>query len=375
MTEAAFINGATVVRVLLVGGIFLILPLVMRKGLLFGAYVGEEFAEGSRARRLVRRWYLGCLIAMGLSLAVGLGISAAGWPLAGNLTATAILLLAGLALYLRMYYTARALAPPGVARQAARAVAPLEQGEPKGAAFAKLALGICIGAGLATLVYAMVSYPALPDRVPIHFGVSGQPDAWSEKSIVAMMLVPSLNLVLSPFLALLALLTARAKRSVRGGTGGRSAEAQDAFRAAMANILSETALFSCALLTFLSVQMVRVGLSEIPSIGMTIWWIAGAMLLFLFGSLIRILAKYGQGGALIEQGSADAPLTNGLADNAYWVWGVFYVNRDDPSILVEKRFGIGYTINFGNAKAVAIMATFLVLLLALAALGLIEALS
>jgi uncharacterized membrane protein len=180
--------------------------------------------------------------------------------------------------------------------------------------------------------------------------------------------------VICPFIALMALLTARAKRSFRGGSGGRSIEAQNAFRATMANLLSGVALFTCALLTFLSVQMIRVGLSEIRSIGVGIWWIVGAMLVFLFGGLIRIMAAYGQGGALMENGSAEAPLTNGLADNAHWIWGIIYVNKNDPSILVEKRWGIGYTINFGNPKAVAIFGTFLVLTLGVATLGLFAAL-
>jgi uncharacterized membrane protein len=34
--------------------------------------------------------------------------------------------------------------------------------------------------------------------------------------------------------------------------------------------------------------------------------------------------------------------------DACWRWGLFYVNPADPSILIEKRFGIGYTLNFGN---------------------------
>jgi uncharacterized membrane protein len=28
--------------------------------------------------------------------------------------------------------------------------------------------------------------------------------------------------------------------------------------------------------------------------------------------------------------------------------GVFYSNPDDPSLFVPKRYGIGYTLNFGN---------------------------
>ena len=77
--------------------------------------------------------------------------------------------------------------------------------------------------------------------------------------------------------------------------------------------------------------------------------------------------RYGQGGARHE-GSTSAPLTDGLADNRYRWWGVFYVNREDPSILVEHRFGLGYTLNLGNRLAVALLAGFFILVLGLSLL-------
>ena len=373
MSEAAFVNMFTVLRVLVVGGMLLVLPLITRKGLLFGAYVGEELAVGDAARGLVRRWNLGCLMLMGLSLAVGLGISLAGKPLAGNLTATAILLLAALVLYLRMYYAARVLAPPETARQAELAAAPLELVEPRGAALAKLALGVCLLAGIATVVYAAVSYGSIPDRMPIHFGASGEADDWYERSVTFVMLAPSLNLVICPFMALLALLMARAKLSVRGGSGGRSLEAQKAFRAVNARLFSGAALFMSVLLTFISVQMIRIGLSQGHSLLAGLLIISITMVLYMLGGLIWIIVKHGQGGALVEAGSTEAPLTNGLADNTHWVWGVFYVNKNDSSMMVEKRFGIGYAMNYGNPTAVAMIVTFLLLTLGLALIGLIEA--
>ena len=51
MTEAMVANLFTVLRVLLIGGILMVLPLITRKGLLFGAYVGEETAEESDTDR------------------------------------------------------------------------------------------------------------------------------------------------------------------------------------------------------------------------------------------------------------------------------------------------------------------------------------
>lgn len=44
--------------------------------------------------------------------------------------------------------------------------------------------------------------------------------------------------------------------------------------------------------------------------------------------------------------------------------GVFYVNRDDPALFVPKRYGIGYTLNFGNRWSWFVMALILILVLA-----------
>ena len=35
----------------------------------------------------------------------------------------------------------------------------------------------------------------------------------------------------------------------------------------------------------------------------------------------------------------------------YWKLGVFYFNQDDSAVLVEKRFGLGYSLNFARPAA------------------------
>ncbi|MFL8710088.1 DUF5808 domain-containing protein [Clostridioides sp. GD02377] len=35
-------------------------------------------------------------------------------------------------------------------------------------------------------------------------------------------------------------------------------------------------------------------------------------------------------------------------DEKHWIAGIIYNNPNDPSLMVDKRFGIGYTVNFGN---------------------------
>ncbi len=39
--------------------------------------------------------------------------------------------------------------------------------------------------------------------------------------------------------------------------------------------------------------------------------------------------------------------------------GSFYVNREDPELFVPKRYGIGYTLNFGNRWSWAVLALIL----------------
>ena len=42
-------------------------------------------------------------------------------------------------------------------------------------------------------------------------------------------------------------------------------------------------------------------------------------------------------------------------DDRHWTWGLLYFNREDPALLVEKRFGVGYTLNFAHPLAWVIL--------------------
>ena len=92
-----------------------------------------------------------------------------------------------------------------------------------------------------------------------------------------------------------------------------------------------------------------------------------ATVLYLVGVVVYISARYGQGGSKLEAAVSHAPLANGLADNRKWKFG-FYVNREDPSLFVEERFGWGYEPNLGNPWAVVFYVGGLVVILALAAM-------
>jgi uncharacterized membrane protein len=61
-------------------------------------------------------------------------------------------------------------------------------------------------------------------------------------------------------------------------------------------------------------------------------------------------------------------------DDRYWSGGVFYNNPDDPAMFVPKRFGLGWTLNFGHPQSKRFIITVLVMMLVLLLLPLVVAL-
>lgn len=75
-----------------------------------------------------------------------------------------------------------------------------------------------------------------------------------------------------------------------------------------------------------------------------------AALLLIIVVFVLSLMSAGQGGTRKSEGPEGAPVGDRTADE-HWHWGLFYFNPADPALMVEKRMGIGYTLNFGNPWA------------------------
>ncbi len=52
-------------------------------------------------------------------------------------------------------------------------------------------------------------------------------------------------------------------------------------------------------------------------------------------------------------------------DDRYWYGGFFYNNPDDPALFVPKRFGLGWTMNFGHPRSKLVLIGLLVGMLVL----------
>ena len=338
--EYVLVIGFFLVRLVVVGSLLLALPRILRSGLLYGAYVGEDVVQLQRDD-LLRRWDLGCGLAMASALVVGLSISLAGWPLPGNLIGTAVLLVGAAVNYSRMNAEARALVSGAATRQARVTVASLTARDPWEIRLGWAVVSVCVA--VPVLVYAFV-------RLTVPLSALAQQGA---------VFVAGLNLAFSPFFAVLTLWVAGAKRSLRGGNGGHSLQAQDAFRTAMLGLYGGISLLMCVALSTLSVQILRLG--EGALLAPAVWVTFLALLLFMVGGQIWVMVSRGQGGAHLEADD-EGPLTGAIAVNVRWTLGLFYAVSADPAMMVEARFGLGYTLNYGHRSARWLVVGFLGLL-------------
>ncbi len=55
-------------------------------------------------------------------------------------------------------------------------------------------------------------------------------------------------------------------------------------------------------------------------------------------------------------------------DDHLWRWGIFYENREDPRVWVEKRNGVGLTVNIGHPGGMVLMGVVALLVLVTIAL-------
>jgi uncharacterized membrane protein len=185
-------------------------------------------------------------------------------------------------------------------------------------------------------------WDVIPRRFPVHWDLYGRPDGWaikSGRSVFGSVLVGTLICL---FFSLLFNGFVRGARHIH--SSGPDAEKESRFLRTM--MLMVLGLEYCMAAMF--------GFSPIlPPRLMAIFVVAG----LLVGVAIAVVAfRSGQGGwRLRGQTPASTPGHQAPAGDRTpdecWKWGLIYYNPADPALWVEKRFGIGWTMNFGHPRA------------------------
>lgn len=205
---------------------------------------------------------------------------------------------------------------------------------------------------LITLAIGLALYPSTPDMVPTHFDFAGNVNQWTPKG-PALIAFP---LLFEVFMAACFIfshwMTIRSKKDIDPARPAISAYAYGAFARAECILLLVGGSVLTAVLGIVMILM----MAEILSMLVTIALIIVATLI-LVGATIAIPIVYGQSGSrLVKRLEENGDM---IADNdEHWKAGIFYWNKDDASLILPKRFGVGWTMSWARPAAWLIVGGF-----------------
>jgi uncharacterized membrane protein len=78
-------------------------------------------------------------------------------------------------------------------------------------------------------------------------------------------------------------------------------------------------------------------------------------------AIVLILVWHPQRSRAKTNASADRERTDAMFrdDDRYWSGGILYHNPDDPALFVPKRYGLGWTLNFGHPRSTLFLISIL----------------
>lgn len=208
-----------------------------------------------------------------------------------------------------------------------------------------------------SLLLILLFYGQAPDPVPTHFNGKGLADAWSPKRPGTFLTGPAMQLVLLAVFAFAWISIRRSKQQIDPSQPDASAEQNRRFRYAWSAFVLAAGNAMCWMFGMIPLSM----LGMVPAswflsvtVGVTIAVLAASVWLSI---------RYGQGGTRLRSAQAvDAGSVINRSDDRHWLFGVFYFNPEDPALFLEKRFGIGWTMNFGRPMAWVVVGMLVLLI-------------
>ncbi|HBU83171.1 MAG TPA: DUF1648 domain-containing protein [Paenibacillus sp.] len=206
-----------------------------------------------------------------------------------------------------------------------------------------------------SIVTLLRNYDLIPDQIQIHFNSSWNVDRYAAKSYSSVFM-PT---IMQVFITLLFIFEnwsiRRVKHQVQPTDPNRSIRQDVTFRHTWSYFMI-TASFLIVIL-FSVVQLNLISLLNINFAIPIILIIIAFIILYAFA----LSFWAGQGGSRLER-SADRSNVRPVHDDDKWILGMIYFNRKDPNLIVEKRFGVGWGLNFGHPVTWLIWLGIIVLL-------------
>lgn len=192
-------------------------------------------------------------------------------------------------------------------------------------------------------VWLIFLYPALPETIPTHWGINGQPDAWSDKSLFSVFSL-AFTLLFTQFLMYgLSYGIFNSAVQVKAQDSALSLQREHKMRNLSTEMMALMNLITTLFLGFISVQSFWSIVYDDMTLSMA--YSMPLFIVLIFGSIYYYMKR---SKALNAQFKELDNLESSPGDDEHWKWGIFYYNKDNPDLFIEKKFGVGWTVNFAR---------------------------
>jgi uncharacterized membrane protein len=310
-----------------------VLPHLSRRSQFFSTTVRPSFRGSNEARAILRKYYVQvtthCVVGL---CGVGLGVfrNAPNWLLFGLLWPPAGAVLAVVLAYREALHYA---VPASGIRQASLRPAPRAL---QGGWLAWLGPFAILAASAA---YVRLHWSEIPVRFPNHWGLNGQPNDWRQHTLIGVYKSTLQGAWVCAGALFLAL---QVTRNSRGSSESLHM---------MVRLVLGVCYYLAVLFGWQTIGL-PLGLGG-PTVTLAIG--LGGLPVILGGTIFLGMRAKDEpepgSGAPAGAAPAQVGIFGDYSADSAWKGGVLYFNPDDAALFVERRTGIGYTLNFGNPRS------------------------
>jgi uncharacterized membrane protein len=348
MTMINIVQIINLTLILCLVGLFGSLPFMARSRLFFSVTVAPDFVTSDSAKAIVRGYILrlvGTAAVVVLSVLLAQWLSTEASKILALLTLPLFVVLAASS-YLWAYHRARS---HEVAQDAIHVALNTMRADlwprPRWLLALPYLILFCSAGWLA------MHWQSIPGRFPVHFDQNGIPNEWSSRSISGVYGILIVGLVVCLLIHTMMLIGKHVRRLP-----------QATMRARAFNWMLLEITIGLALLIGALAQLALYGtvLSHSLLLQVIISCIL-AVIVIIPTTTFLIMVKRERATPVADSGDR--------TPDRCWKWGLIYFNPGDPAVFVEKRFGVGYTVNWARPAAWGLLAGMTVIVIAVVLLA------
>lgn len=190
---------------------------------------------------------------------------------------------------------------------------------------------------------SILNYEALPNIIPMKFDFQGNVTSSTPKTYFSVILINLIQLGMIGLMMFVNWSIKTSKQQLTASDPAQFAAKNVQFRRKWSLFIIITGLLITILFAFIQINMFVPNLILLPAISFII-----PTMIILGAVVLSFTVRQGGGKIRNHEEDEKRSKVQPINEDSYWKLGFIYYNPNDPSLTVEKRYGVGWTINMAR---------------------------